>query len=77
MNAWDSLHMEAGESVDDYNQRFWDYNLQVLPFRKISRTTQMEKYKAGLAKWTPKNSDPGEYPTDKGYPKSDAFYYSG
>ena len=43
--------MEAGESVDDYNQRFWDYYLQVLPFRKISRKTQMEKYKAGL---TPK-----------------------
>ena len=41
-----SLHKEAGESVDDYNQRFWDYYLQVLPFRKISRKTQMEKYKA-------------------------------
>ena len=51
MNAWDSLHMEAGELVDDYNQRFWDYYLQVLPFRKISWKTQMEKYKAGL---TPK-----------------------
>ena len=51
MNAWDSLHMEVGESVDDYNQKFWDYYLQVLPFRKISRKTQMEKYKAGL---TPK-----------------------
>ena len=51
MNAWDSLHMEAGESVDDYNQKFWDYYLQVLPFRKISRKTQMEKYKASL---TPK-----------------------
>ena len=27
MNAWDSLHMEARESIDDYNQRFWDYYL--------------------------------------------------
>ena len=51
MNAWDSLHMEAGESMDDYNQKFWDYYLQVLPFRKISRKTQIKKYKAGL---TPK-----------------------
>ena len=40
--------MEAGESVDDYNQEFWDYYLQVLPFRKISCKTQTEKYKAGL-----------------------------
>ena len=50
MNAWNSLHMEARESMDDYNQKFWDYYLQVLPFRKISRKTQMEKYKAGLAR---------------------------
>ena len=66
--------MEAGESVDDYNQKFWDYYLQVLPFRKISRKTQMEKVQG---RSDPKDSDPSEYPTNKGYSKFDACYYSG
>ena len=34
--------------MDDYNQKFWDYYLQVLPFRRISKKMQLEKYRAGL-----------------------------
>ena len=36
------------ESMDEYNQKFWDYYLQVLPFRRVSKKMQLKKYKAGL-----------------------------
>ena len=48
IRSWDSLHMEEGESMDEYNQKFWDYYLQVLPFRRVSKKMQLEKYRAGL-----------------------------
>ena len=25
IRAWDSLHMEENETIDEYNQKFWDY----------------------------------------------------
>ena len=74
MNAWDNLHMEAQESVDDYSQRFSDYYLQVLPFKKISRKTQMEKYKAGL---TPKIQTQVNTQYIKGIQNLNAYCYSG
>lgn len=43
-----NLCMDEGESIDDYNHKFWDYYLQVLPIRKVSRKTQMQNYRAGL-----------------------------
>ena len=48
IQAWDSLHMDEHETIDEYNQRFWDYCLQVLPFRKVSQQVQEEKYTTGL-----------------------------
>ena len=48
VTSWDNLHMEEGESIDDYNQEFWDYYLQVLPFCRVSKKMQLEKYRAGL-----------------------------
>ena len=34
--------------MDEYNQKFWDYYLQVLPFRRVPKKMQLEKYRAGL-----------------------------
>ena len=48
IRAWDSLHMDENETIDEYNHKFWDYYLQVLPFRKVSQKVQIEKYSAGL-----------------------------
>ena len=48
VQAWDSLHMEEGETIDKYNQKFWDYYLQVLPFCRVSKKMKMQKYRARL-----------------------------
>ena len=48
MLSWDSLHMDEKDTVEEYNQKFWDAYLLVAPFKKISKKNQIRIYRASL-----------------------------
>ncbi len=44
ISAWNQMRFEKGETLDQYNERFWNTCLPVSSFRPMTLPEQMEKY---------------------------------
>ena len=46
--AWRSLKLENGETIQKYNDKFWDLHLKATMFEKIDFNEQKQQYCASL-----------------------------